>query len=760
MGTDGGEQIETLPNPRSFKVHRTMCTELRKLVDRILRIIPQIEAARPCGMQALCLLNKAIDKARQLLLYCSETSKLYLAITGDSILSKFQKARKSLAKSLVQILNMVPVMLAAEISRLIGDLECVTFVFDSAEEAAGKVVKRLLQQDPSTSDKDLMEESEIKDFQFVAARLGITSPTAILIEKRSIKKLLEKLKRNDQTKEIVLKNLLFLLIKHRKSITGEQMEVYSQIEVPITTENSGHESQENLHVKSDPYLSHGQYRTHAGDLSRLTPPKEYTCPISLRLMYDPVVIASGKTYERMWIQKWFDEGNTICPKTKKKLVHMALTPNIALKDLILKWCETNGVSIPDPSRLVQDCHSWEASSNSIRSFGSSLYDLNFPTDFSNMSLGSLDTNYNSDSSHTKANHSLNLMLNKSSDNSHRHQSRARIHDADWMHLSKLHERQWESQCQVIENIKMDFKCNCQAFCCVSSENFIDPLTRFLSTACERHDVKALRAGTKLLLEFMKCCRNGMTNLSEDTCIMLESLLDTEVIGEALTIMEELTGNWYEKTNIAASSVLSSVSKILDSGNEEFRRKAIKIMNNFSSNGQICPYMVSLGCIPKLLPFFEDRTLLRDSIHILKNLCDTEEGRVTVVETKGCISSVVEILETGSDEEKESALVILLSLCSQRVEYCQLVMYEGIIPSLVNISNKGSDMAKAYALELLRLLKGDSEFEYEDCCEPNLNGSQEPNNNHYQEKKSSKKPSILKKLSLFSKSISVAPKTKR
>ncbi|KAG5062250.1 hypothetical protein JHK85_003433 [Glycine max] len=701
MGTDGGEQIETLPNPRSFKVHRTMCTELRKLVDRILRIIPQIEAARPCGMQALCLLNKAIDKARQLLLYCSETSKLYLAITGDSILSKFQKARKSLAKSLVQILNMVPVMLAAEISRLIGDLECVTFVFDSAEEAAGKVVKRLLQQDPSTSDKDLMEESEIKDFQFVAARLGITSPTAILIEKRSIKKLLEKLKRNDQTKEIVLKNLLFLLIKHRKSITGEQMEVYSQIEVPITTENSGHESQENLHVKSDPYLSHGQYRTHAGDLSRLTPPKEYTCPISLRLMYDPVVIASGKTYERMWIQKWFDEGNTICPKTKKKLVHMALTPNIALKDLILKWCETNGVSIPDPSRLVQDCHSWEASSNSIRSFGSSLYDLNFPTDFSNMSLGSLDTNYNSDSSHTKANHSLNLMLNKSSDNSHRHQSRARIHDADWMHLSKLHERQWESQCQVIENIKMDFKCNCQAFCCVSSENFIDPLTRFLSTACERHDVKALRAGTKLLLEFMKCCRNGMTNLSEDTCIMLESLLDTEVIGEALTIMEELTGNWYEKTNIAASSVLSSVSKILDS-----------------------------------------------------------EGRVTVVETKGCISSVVEILETGSDEEKEPALVILLSLCSQRVEYCQLVMYEGIIPSLVNISNKGSDMAKAYALELLRLLKGDSEFEYEDCCEPNLNGSQEPNNNHYQEKKSSKKPSILKKLSLFSKSISVAPKTKR
>jgi len=37
-------------------------------------------------------------------------------MTGDSILSKFQKARQSMVKNLVQILNMVPVMLAAEVS--------------------------------------------------------------------------------------------------------------------------------------------------------------------------------------------------------------------------------------------------------------------------------------------------------------------------------------------------------------------------------------------------------------------------------------------------------------------------------------------------------------------------------------------------------------------------------------------------------------------------------------------------------------------
>ncbi|XP_061356131.1 U-box domain-containing protein 5-like isoform X2 [Gastrolobium bilobum] len=699
MGTDGCEVVQTLPNPLSFK-----------------------------------------------------------AMTGDSVLSKCKKAKKSLEKSLVQIQGMVPVMLAAEISGIIDDLGCVTFVLDSAEEEAGRVVRELLQQSPATSDKDSMENSEIESLQFAAARLNITSPTTILVEKRSIKKLLENVGPNDQRKKMILKYLLYLLIKYGNLIKGEQMEkVYSHIEGPIATENSGHDSQCIHHVKSDPYLNYDQCRTHTSELGRVTPPEEYTCPISSRLMFDPVVIASGETFERMWIQKWFDEGNAICPKTKKKLAHMALTPNTAIKDLILKWCKSNGVSIPDPSREDEDFHSWEASSTSIRSFGSSMNDLNFPMDLSNMSLGSFDTSHSSDSSHAQANHGLNLMLIKTSDNSHRHQSHADIHDTDLMHLSKLHDRQWDSQCQVIEVMKEDFECNYQAFCSVSSENFVDPLIRFLSTAYDIHDVKALRAGTQLLLEFMKNCRNDLTNLSEDTFRMLATLLDSEVIEEALVIMEELSGNCYDKATIAASHALPSVSKILDSGNKEFQRKAFRIMCNLSSNGEISPYMVSLGCIPKLLPFFEDMTLLRDCVSILKNLCDTEEGRVAFVETKGCISYVAEILGSGSDEEKELSLAILLSLCSQRVEYCELVMYEGIIPSLVNISNKGNDNAKAFALELLRLLRDVDYVENEDCIEPNLNTSRDSNN---QEKKPSKKSMFLKKLSLFSKSSSLSSKNKR
>lgn len=64
-----------------------MCTELMKLVDKVSGVIPQIEAARPrsSGMLALSSLTSEIDKAKQLLRNCSESSKLYLVCTYEVV---------------------------------------------------------------------------------------------------------------------------------------------------------------------------------------------------------------------------------------------------------------------------------------------------------------------------------------------------------------------------------------------------------------------------------------------------------------------------------------------------------------------------------------------------------------------------------------------------------------------------------------------------------------------------------------------------
>nr|CAD1825322.1 unnamed protein product [Ananas comosus var. bracteatus] len=72
----------------------------------------------------------------------------------------------------------------------------------------------------------------------------------------------------------------------------------------------------------------------------------FFCPLTKKIMDDPVTIESGVTYERKAIAEWFEktkddsEGIT-CPATKTKLQSTALNTNLAIKSTILEWIERN-----------------------------------------------------------------------------------------------------------------------------------------------------------------------------------------------------------------------------------------------------------------------------------------------------------------------------------------------------------------------------------------------------------------------------------
>ena len=70
----------------------------------------------------------------------------------------------------------------------------------------------------------------------------------------------------------------------------------------------------------------------------VTPPAEYTCPISCELMVDPVFTATGQSYERECISKWLRTTQTD-PISNAKLPNKKLVPNIALRGLIMQWKE-------------------------------------------------------------------------------------------------------------------------------------------------------------------------------------------------------------------------------------------------------------------------------------------------------------------------------------------------------------------------------------------------------------------------------------
>ncbi|KAL9239849.1 hypothetical protein vseg_014130 [Gypsophila vaccaria] len=81
-------------------------------------------------------------------------------------------------------------------------------------------------------------------------------------------------------------------------------------------------------------------------------PADFCCPLSLDLMTDPVIVASGQTYERVYIRKWLDLGLIVCPKTTQPLGHTNLIPNYTVKALIANWCEINNVKLPDPLKSI------------------------------------------------------------------------------------------------------------------------------------------------------------------------------------------------------------------------------------------------------------------------------------------------------------------------------------------------------------------------------------------------------------------------
>ncbi|XP_015066698.1 U-box domain-containing protein 17 [Solanum pennellii] len=83
-------------------------------------------------------------------------------------------------------------------------------------------------------------------------------------------------------------------------------------------------------------------------------PKDFCCPISLDLMRDPVIVATGQTYDRASISRWMEEGHCTCPKTGQLLDHTRLVPNRALRNLIMHWCAARKIPY-DPLESGDPC---------------------------------------------------------------------------------------------------------------------------------------------------------------------------------------------------------------------------------------------------------------------------------------------------------------------------------------------------------------------------------------------------------------------
>ncbi|KAE8654015.1 Pentatricopeptide repeat-containing protein [Hibiscus syriacus] len=680
----GAAESVDLPSYRTIKVHRLMCLELKKLIDCISNMFSDLESARPrctSGVHALCSVQSAMDKANLLIQHCSESSKLYLAIKAKAILVRCAKIRKTLETSMNQFQEMVPPLLAEKIAGIIDELRNARFPLEPSEFEAGTIILSLLQHGSSASKM----QSEIEALRLTALRLSITSPFALLIEKRSIKKLLGRVQDTNPNKRKILNYLLYLLKKHGKLIWQLQSKNMEEESLSSLTEEEGD-------------------ATSGNDFFIPTPPKQFICQLSMRLLCDPVIIASGETFERVWIETWFNDGNQTCPVTNIRLEQLSLTPNSALKDLISKWLLRHGISAPENAKPVPSLISLDQSRSSIASLGSSV--LGLQLELANVSHDSVSTNSSLDSSDRKCNDETTSRPPKVAADSHSqmHQHHSSKTSSNGIHAACLYEldqRSWKSQCNAVKNVKGLLEDNDKAQHLTFSNSHVIPVINFLKDANEICDITMQKDGAEVLLAILSGSRIELPPCHEDVIYLLASLLDSETTGESLAILEILSRQSYYKSIIVASGVLPSILKLLDTTVKEFNLLALKILGNLSNGSDVGYHVTYLGYVPKLVSFLQDPNVAGYCIEIVNNIRNIGEARIEAVEA-GLFSSTAMILESGSNEEQELAVELLLFLCYENTGYCQMLMTENIIQPLVNISVNGSSKGSEDASILLDL----------------------------------------------------------
>ncbi|CAN7091239.1 unnamed protein product [Brassica rapa subsp. narinosa] len=294
---------------------RTQQKECFNLVRRLKILIPFMDEIRgfefpspESCMRFLNRLRKVILAARKLLETCNNGSKIFLALDSELIMTRFH--------SIYEKLNRVLVKTPFDELR----------ISDEVKDEVGSLCKQLKKARRRTDTQDI--ELAV-DMMVMFSKTDPRNSDSAIIE-RLAKKLELQTIEDLKTETIAIKALV-------QEKGGLSIETKQHI-IELLNKFKKLQGVEATDVLYEPVINKS---------TSLILPHEFLCPITLEIMQDPVIIATGQTYEKEGIQKWFDAGHKTCPKTGQTLDHLSLAPNYALKNIILQWCEKNNFKIPE-----------------------------------------------------------------------------------------------------------------------------------------------------------------------------------------------------------------------------------------------------------------------------------------------------------------------------------------------------------------------------------------------------------------------------
>ncbi|XP_008790028.1 U-box domain-containing protein 17-like [Phoenix dactylifera] len=276
-----------------------------------------------------------VFRAKLLLEYCSQSSRLWLLLRNPQISGNFHDLNQEMA-TLLDVLPLDALHLSADVREQIELLQRQTrrsklYVHPQDEDLRRKLFSFLNE----------FEQGEAPDAEELRAafvdQLGIRDATDCRTE---IEFLEEQIYNQEEDADFAILGGVVALTRYCRFLLFGFQE--------IDVERCSNQARK---------LSKGLPSQGSLD-SSFTIPKDFCCPISLDLMRDPVITSTGQTYDRASITQWIDEGHYTCPNSGLMLAHNLLVPNRALRTLISQWCSAHGIPYDTPE-------SAEASAESI-----------------------------------------------------------------------------------------------------------------------------------------------------------------------------------------------------------------------------------------------------------------------------------------------------------------------------------------------------------------------------------------------------------
>ncbi|KGN47162.1 U-box domain-containing protein 13 [Cucumis sativus] len=312
-----------------YAVRKQYCN----LARRLKLLIPMFEEMRDMKqplpddiVQALASLKEALESTKELLRHGSEGSKIYLGLEREQILNQFHKVTARLEQALNEISHE-----ALDIS-------------DEVKEQVDLVLSQF---------KRARERKDTEDAELYVNLNSLYNNRDVATDPSILKGLAEKLQLMDIADLTQESLALHEMVSASDGDPGGRFEKMSillkRIKDFMLTENPEFgSSKEQSHPRTG-----GQTSAGKKNISSLHIPEDFRCPISLDLMKDPVIVSTGQTYERGFIEKWLADGHMTCPKTQQVLTSKILTPNYVLRSLIAQWCEANGIKPPQRASSSQ-----------------------------------------------------------------------------------------------------------------------------------------------------------------------------------------------------------------------------------------------------------------------------------------------------------------------------------------------------------------------------------------------------------------------